>query len=531
MGRQPYRRGSCGQVVNRRAHCVWPLALLILAAALARPACIWARYTPLPLDEPVTVPIGPSAKPYWRLDATEPLRLNLAGPGVLSGYIRVHFTDREYESKSGSVSLLGAPGLPAAIPLTFRPSDKSRYGDARDGLPSVGEPVAWDLPAGTHTLELRGRCDDGAAVFVVLYYEGPAQPGISAAGRVDRPAAAPRQRRASRFTIRNRVLFEIAYDSNVLDNSDDYLVAWHAGLEPDQFRMRTEDDLVLAPSLELEVRRNLIAPGQTRLNYRFTRWHYLINPIKNNEEFDLYLRQYLGRGRSVEISFVHAPEQYIRQLTDRPPYTPPEDPTTYKEFRFTKNTVGLVYRERILRSLSAKLILEHNLRYYNRPFLENDISAWEIRGVAYWDVHQRCRLQLDYSYEDGRARGYDSVGETRESSDDSDGSYTRDLYRLGLTWEPNLPWRLIDKIGVSGLLMLYYYTTDKSLFDDPFHSGRKDEVTKVTFEVGRRLSKVITADLGIRFSQRAVDSPWPGDVALDKDYNGYRAWLRFSYQL
>jgi hypothetical protein len=210
---------------------------------------------------------------------------------------------------------------------------------------------------------------------------------------------------------------------------------------------------------------------------------------------------------------------------------PEEDPSLYKSFCFTKNTLALTYRQRLSRALSTKLILENNLRYYNRPFLENDIDAWEVRGVVYWNMHKRWRLQLDYSYEDGRALGLDEIGETIKNSDNSDASYTRDLFRLGVTWKPNLPYRLVDSVGLSGLLMLYYYSTEKDLFADPYHSGRKDQVTKLTIELRRKLSKLISADWGIRFTQRTVDSPWPGDVALDKDYDKYRTWLGLTYKL
>ena len=102
---------------------------------------------------------------------------------------------------------------------------------------------------------------------------------------------------------------------------------------------------------------------------------------------------------------------------------------------------------------------------------------------------------------------------------------------MGLTWEPRFlrPW--IERIDVVGLLMLYWYTTDKALFEDPYHSGRKDSNYRLSLEVRRGVGRKLTVRLGTFFTERAVDSPWPGDVALDKDFTKQRYWLRLDYDL
>jgi hypothetical protein len=191
----------------------------------------------------------------------------------------------------------------------------------------------------------------------------------------------------------------------------------------------------------------------------------------------------------------------------------------------------LTYRHRISKSFSGKLILENNQRFYNKPFLENDIDAWEVRGTFYWRPHRHWNFSTDYSFEKATARATDSVGEIPEFSDDSDGSYKRDLYRLGITWKSPFLKKFVERIDLSGLLMIYWFTTDKDLFEDPYHAGRKDTVYKVTLGARRKLSQEITANVGWRFTERSVESPWPGDITLDKDYSKYRVWLGLTYEL
>jgi len=500
--------------------------LLGLLGLLQPGSAAGARYQPRARGEAVTVPVGHPAKSYLLL-GDEPLVIPLVGPGELTGYVRIHCADAEDAAKQGRLILLGLAGTPAVENLEFRPSSETAYADTRDGRPSAGRKLTWEIPAGEHELELRAQGAGGSPMFAILYYEGPPQPLPPAAPIV----TAPRAQRRDPLDVRASVGLQIIYDSNILNNSDDYRDEWGDGTAPWKFRLRTEDDLVLSPSLDVELRRQVLGWGQTRLGISVQTWQYCFNPIKDNTEIASHLRQYLGGSRSLEIAYLYAPMQYIRQLSDREAFSDPDLPLLWRGFLFSKNVTTITYRQRLNRSFSGKILVENNLRYYNRPFLENDIDAWEIRGNLVWRAHRRLDVSLDYSYEDAAARAVDSVGETPLISDDSDASYVRDLYRLGLTWEPRFlrPW--VDQIDVVGLLMLYWYTTDKDLFEDPYHAGRRDSNYRLSLELRRHVSRKLTVRLGTFFTERAVDSPWPGDVALDKDFTKQRYWLRLDYDL
>ena len=80
------------------------------------------------------------------------------------------------------------------------------------------------------------------------------------------------------------------------------------------------------------------------------------------------------------------------------------------------------------------------------------------------------------------------------------------------------------------LYMDYYYPTQRDLFEDPFHVGRRDQVYKFTLTFRRYLSKQLYVDIAGRYSQRVVTSPYYGDVSLDKDYDQRRVWVAFNYR-
>ncbi len=76
----------------------------------------------------------------------------------------------------------------------------------------------------------------------------------------------------------------------------------------------------------------------------------------------------------------------------------------------------------------------------------------------------------------------------------------------------------------------YYYTTSKSLAQDPYHAGRRDMFYKGTIEVRRKLAKPLTLKLATRRTERVVDSPWEGDITTDKDFTQWLYWFSLSYR-
>ncbi|MBU1072935.1 hypothetical protein KKG45_06790, partial [bacterium] len=339
------------------------------------------------------------------------------------------------------------------------------------------------------------------------------------------------EKKKSKWKTSVTVGLETIYDDNFLRYSDDYLDDFHAGTYPYKFQIDRQDTHILAPSIDMYAQRRLISWGDTRFRFNFKRWQYIQGQIKSNMDFDYYVRQYLPGGRSVELWYNYAPEQYIRELSYRTPLQPPSDPLEWGEFRYTRNVFGLICRQKVRSNMNLKLLLNRSLRYYNQAFMENDIKDLGLRGTLYWDVHKAWRVTMDYGFSDAPARGANEVGETLETSDDSDPSYKRDLYQIDVGWAPKWAERYFDKVSLSGQYQIYWFTSAKSLADDPYHVGRKDMVYAVQLDFDRELNKQVDLKIGVKYTRRTVESPWKGDIAEDKDYNQRRYWIGLTYKL
>lgn len=495
---------------------ILPSAVLLSLLALGATVATADVFRPQPSSDVTIVPVG--GKPYVQLGA-DPVIVPLVGPGRFYGYVRAGFAPDESDSKSGTITVAGVGDRTMRLPLTFEASRKSTWDDGRAGRPSGGRKFEFYIPSGAWTVRLTGSMPTGDLLVATLYYDGPSQ-NATVARKGSASHAGP-------WTYRSRFGLEVIYDDNVLTQHDESIEIWKYGEDLTGFRLARSDDLIVAPKLDVSADRRFWEFGKTRFRTKIKRWMYTYNPIKTNTDFDFYLRQYIGSKKSIELYLHHAPEQYIRQLGDRPPFG---EESERQEFRFTRNVANLNWRQTVSRKLSYSILFELNRRYYNRPFMENDIEAWEVRGTVSYRFVKPLKLQFDYSYEDGQARGIDTVGEDRATSDDGDASYLRDLYRFG--FDLKTPWAMpvFGSINASYLFMDYYYPTDKPLMDDPFHTGRRDKNTKVTVALNRKVNKKLSVYGTFRYSERVVESPWYGDITLDKDYIQHRYWVGMTYK-
>ncbi len=498
------------------------LGFLAVALALSGPDAV-AREVLQPLESVEQVPIGSAGKLYLTV-GDKGIRVPVVGPGVVTGFVRIAFPPGLKGPVDGLLELSGVPRVEGRTIFEFSPSGKSTWGDDRPGVPSGGKKFTVDVPAGEYLLEMKGTLAGGNSMLMLLYYEGPPQPHLagSKSGQKKKVKAA--------VTFVGNAAMDVIYNDNILSNSPGYNDDFLSGSFPWKFINGTTDDLIVAPAFDIEARARLISWGQSRLKFKVKYWRYANNPIKTNTDFHFYFRQYFGKSQSLELYFQTSPEQYIRQLSDRSPLGDPELSIDWNQFRFQRNVWNATWRQRINRKFSAKVLYEQNYRYYNQPFMENDITAWEVRANLTYKMSRVFTWNFDYSFEDAQARAIDEVGEIPENSNNSDASYERDLYRIGLDIRYGPFKKLVDRIGLSFLFMDYYFTTQKTLVQDPFHSGRRDMFYKGTVEVRRRLSKPLTLKFAVRRTERVVDSPWEGDITTDKDFTQWLYWTSLVYR-
>lgn len=503
-------------------HRVGTFVAGLVAAVLLAATTAQAAYPPVPMG--LTREAAIDGKAYLHVSGLA-VMIDLVGPGTLSGFARCTYAAGEEVAKTGRLRVEGLAQGEVDLPLTFTPSPTAAFDDPRPLRPSGGARFELAIPDGAWTLILRGEVDAAAPgaedVFATLSYEGPPQ---SARGG----AASEAPKKAAAWTFFKAFGLQFIYDDNVLTQSDAAIDIFLNGSDPTAYRIRSHDDLLIVPSLELEARRTFLSVGETRFRVRVKNWRYMWNPIKTNTDFDILVRQFFGKRTSLEFFAQRAPEQYIRQLGDSEPFT--DEPYTQKSFRFTRNILNLSVRHQLNRRFAGRFTVETNRRYYNQAFVENDVEALELRGNLNIRATRWLTVDLDYGYEQAAGRGHDTSLETREHSDDGDPSYNRDLYRIGLGISTPQLAPVVDGVSLAYIFMDYYYTTEKDLFEAPFQVARRDKWSKAFVTLNKQLSRDVAVDVGFVYSWREVESPWYGDITLDKDYDQHRYSLGISYR-
>lgn len=334
--------------------------------------------------------------------------------------------------------------------------------------------------------------------------------------------------------ISGSLVLQSIYDDNILRYSDGFIEDFRRNDPPEKFHVKTYDDAIVSPRVFLTIRANPFGKRETRLYLGYITWQYTTNPSKNNDLWTLRARQYVSKYNRFEFSYSYSPPSYIRHLSDREPFDPRSTtPLEWKPFKSVRHGMGLAYTHRFHRRIYTTIEGGRVLRFYNRPFLENDNWEWNGSFEILWNPPGVWRFIGRYMYSDANARALDTTEETIDTSDDGNGSYERDLYELRVRLRPKGGLWIAREFEVKGQHMGYFFTGTKPAHEDPLHTGRKDNVYTVELTAGSKklIGGLITLKLGYRYSQRTSSLPgtFEGEDAEDKDYKNNRAWLEVRH--
>jgi hypothetical protein len=224
---------------------------------------------------------------------------------------------------------------------------------------------------------------------------------------------------------------------------------------------------------------------------------------------------------------------YLRNFRDRPPFTPHSTPLQYTNFSYASTSLTLGHWKRWTREWESKWEIKRAWRFYNQPFMENDNWEWRFGGYLAYRPVRPLKIRAEYYYSDVLARGADTVGETRETSDDGDGSYERDSYEITLQFY--LPKKLVvTGLSLSAQYQAYFFTSSQPPERDRYHVGRKDEYQRYEISCSTRtLWREMSLDGGYRFTERDSSAPWETgegeSIDEDKDYTDNRYWIGVDY--
>ena len=482
-------------------------AAVLLASAAAALLCaapaLATHLAPVEAPEPVEIEVSGRAYRYFPLTSDTPLKFTVQGPAVFEPILRWRFEGEE-SRVDVDVAFIVDGGAPWH--QVYRASaGRAGYPVNPDWRAGRAVRVPITVPSGTHTVELR-LVAPGEGVLDV-------NPVLRA------PDVMP-------WRLAWRCELGAAYDTNIFrypeSDVDDFL----DGREGHRYPVEYVDDVRLEPSVDVSFVRE--EPGRRETELRFSADGRLatINGEKSFGRLGARVKE-TRKGFAYALADYYAiPAYHLRHLWDA---DASENP--YRSCDFRKHAARVEVGSD--RSLPVDLIgrVKYDYMGYDQDFVEYDSDAWTTGLTAVVRPARGLRVDVGYALRVLTARGYDELGETRETSDDSDISYEQDEYTLKVRWDLERTAAEIPTVLTFGAkLSQRFYQTDRSADDDPYHAGREDTYLTLTGRSAHELSDALTLELFYEHRRRSSESEYVEELGFSKDYTDDRVGLRLIFE-
>lgn len=323
---------------------------------------------------------------------------------------------------------------------------------------------------------------------------------------------------------------EITYDDNPFSYSPEDIDKFVNNEEPHRFPIETYDDLITTLSLSAKLRRRPIADRLTTFNLHYKQHHYTLNSVKSHQVFSLNVWQSLTGASHLQLGYLFLPSYLIR---DYPDWDIPHegDHPAYVGCRFREHLFSFTLGGEIPGGFSLSAFYKREIDDYNENFNEYNTQANRLGMQAGYEFGETLSLVLGYRFKQARAKGYDTEGETKMTSDDSDISYDRDTFLIETGLDMERKWGVPLSLNLNYSFERKCFTSQKSLWDDPYHVGREDRGHEFGVEVGYEPNSRLRLSLGYSGTIKDVDSPYPGEIDEVKDFrqNRVSTGISFSY--
>lgn len=453
--------------------------------------------------EPLALEIGEGTYYYFPLRKGEPLSFTVEGPALFEPILRWRFEDAE-----GGVNVdveLALDGEPLWHRIFRAVPGSAAYASRADWKAGSPARASVDVPSGDHVVTLSLVNPDSGVLDV--------NPVVKA------PPVLP-----WRLAWRGEV--GAAYDSNIFRYSDDEIDDFLDGLRQDRFPSDYIDDLRLEPSLDLKFLRE--EPGRRETELRLSADYRLatVNTVKSFGKLGARLTERRdGLGYAV-LDYYAIPSYHVRDLWD-----PDVDTgSPYRSCDFRKNAVslGLGTDRRGIVNLAAEL--KYDRTGYGPDFVEYDSDAWTWGVTTIVRPVRGLRLDATYALRSSAARGYDEIGETKATSDDSDISYEQDEYSLRARWAAGRVRDIPVVFVLGGRMARRFYQTDRTAQDDPYHAGRDDTYMTFWLRNGWEIAPDLTLEGFYVLRTRSAESEFTDEIGTLKDYTAHRAGIRLIFE-
>jgi len=309
----------------------------------------------------------------------------------------------------------------------------------------------------------------------------------------------------------SRLLFEArletTYNSNVFYFSRDEMDSFDTGSNSTgKFTdIDSIDDVILSPRFSVTFKDLFL--GHTFMSGIVVTPHfYTQNEVKNYEDYQFNIRQYLSKGEFLEFDYEKTPEFMEGNFYDR-------DDTLYKKATYSEDRFTLAYNRPLSEDISIKAQYFYLMDDYNNNFNEYDMDSQALRLTIRKAFNEDLtgRLFGEYKYEDAQG----DLGDTgRIESEPS-----REIWKINLRGIYDLTSQLQTYLQYG--IWFIDYTTSHSVVDDSYHAQRNDVLQTIDWQAAYSVTKDV--ELNILYQYTIKDAnPETDDLSiLDASILGY----------
>jgi len=284
----------------------------------------------------------------------------------------------------------------------------------------------------------------------------------------------------SRFDL--KVSIASMYDDNILKYSEKYIDRFLNNEDEGRFEIKSYDDVYIKSKISTSYYFKFFKNKKTKISASFNNNSYINNPIKSWNYYGVGVQQYFLKKANVKFSYSYIPAFYVRQfrqpdLVDMYGYKP----NTFKPYVFSKDNYSLTFQNTFFKNTKVELDFDKAIYYHNSYYTEYDSENLSASFSVTQPVSKKIKVKAGYVYTFSDAKGFDEVGETKETSNDSDATFTDHTFILEL--KAKLPKLLKKKndVAIKAKYSKRFFSSEHLIQNDILHTGRTDKNIRLYF--------------------------------------------------
>jgi hypothetical protein len=300
--------------------------------------------------------------------------------------------------------------------------------------------------------------------------------------------------------------YTVSYKSNMFNFSDDDQDTFDAGTNPNRFKdIESIDDIAHRIHVDPEITANVIDWGKTRFGADISGTFYSENTESNYEKYEFTMKQYFNtQVDMVRIGYEYLPGFFVRNFTD----IDVKSGDRFRKAEFDSSSVSAKWWHRFHDNISAWIQYSYGFKDYNSNFNERDTDSNTFDLSVDFSLCPWAEISPVFS-----AASYDAKG--------SDGGSVRtDISKDEVTTGAELTLIPTEQFPVVlGYTFTWVdYTTGNSVSEDPFHSGREDEIDELYAKISYLSKKDVK--IFVKYQHTNDDASIPSEAVTTSSAEG-----------